>query len=151
MVASGLVKSLARPEGNTTGVSLFSHELDGKRLEILAEAVPGLRQMAALADSNTTASPQLQVLQEAARARNIELSIHRIARAEEIEAAIDAAKASGAAALNVLLSPTLYVNREIIMQRVARCACQPFMHFPKPAKRVALSPTAQVSSTSIES
>ena len=50
----GLVNSLARPDGNTTGVSILATELDGKRQDILIEAVPGLRRMAALADSNTT-------------------------------------------------------------------------------------------------
>ena len=40
MVGSGLVNSLARPGGNTTGISLLSTELDGKRQEILIEAVP---------------------------------------------------------------------------------------------------------------
>ena len=46
---------------------MFSTELDGKRQEILIEAVPGLRRMAALADSDTTTSPQLKALQDAAR------------------------------------------------------------------------------------
>src|SRR5262245_3426711 len=48
MVAAKLVQSLARPGGNTTGISLLSPELDGKRQEILAEGVPNLRKMAAL-------------------------------------------------------------------------------------------------------
>ena len=82
MVEAGLVKSLARPEGNTTGTSILAAELDGKRQEILIEAVPGLRRMAALADSNRTAASRLQVLEDAAHARNIELSIHQIARPE---------------------------------------------------------------------
>ena len=47
---------MARPNGNTTGVSILATELDGKRQEILIEAVPGLRRMAALADFNTTRS-----------------------------------------------------------------------------------------------
>ena len=50
MVASGFVGSLARPNGNMTGVSILATELDGKRQELLIEAVPGLRRMAALAD-----------------------------------------------------------------------------------------------------
>ena len=66
MVQQGLVNSLARPGGNTTGVSILATELDGKREEILIEAVPELRRMAILADSKTTRSPQLQVLQDAA-------------------------------------------------------------------------------------
>jgi putative tryptophan/tyrosine transport system substrate-binding protein len=119
MVEAGLVKSLARPEGNTTGTSFLSAELDGKRQEILIEALPGIRRMAALADSNMTAPPRLQALQDAARARGVDLSIHQIASADEIPAAIDAAKASGAAALNILSAPVLYVNRQVIMQRVA--------------------------------
>jgi putative ABC transport system substrate-binding protein len=119
MVGHGLVNSLARPGGNTTGVSVLGTELDGKRQEILIEAVPGLDRMAALADSRATQSPQLQVLQDAARARGVELSVHQVATGEEITAAIEAAKASGAAALNVLSSPLLYGNRQLIMDRVA--------------------------------
>jgi putative tryptophan/tyrosine transport system substrate-binding protein len=105
MVGERLVDSLARPNGNTTGISILATELDGKRQEILIEAVPGLRRMAALADSTNSVVAKLDELREAARARNIELSIYRVAKGEEIAAAIDAAKTSGAAALNVLASP----------------------------------------------
>src|SRR5882757_1057376 len=119
MVGEGLVDSMARPNGNTTGVSILATELDGKRQEILAEAVPGLRHMAALADSTNSVVAKLDELQEAARARNIELSIYRVAKGEEIAAAIDAAKTSGAAALNVLASPMLDVNHQLIMDRAA--------------------------------
>ena len=83
MVGSGLVDSLARPGGNTTGVSILAAELDGKRQEILIEAVPGIRRMAAVAESNATTSAQVQALQDAARARNVELSIHWITSPEE--------------------------------------------------------------------
>jgi putative ABC transport system substrate-binding protein len=119
MAGSGLVNSLARPGGNTTGISILAAELAGKRQEILTEAVPGLRRMAAIVDPSTTGSMQLRELQDAARTRSIELSIYRIASAKEIPAAIDAAKASGAGALNVMGSAILFGNRQIIMQRVA--------------------------------
>ena len=109
-------------------------ELDGKRQEILIEAVPGLRRMAALADRNTTAPQQLQALQDAARARGVELSIYRVAKSEEIAAAVDAAKASGAEALNVLSSPVLYGNRQIIMQRVAALRLPAIYQFPEVAE-----------------
>jgi putative ABC transport system substrate-binding protein len=46
MVGQGLVDSLARPGGNTTGTSIFATELDGKRQEILIEAVPELHRLA---------------------------------------------------------------------------------------------------------
>src|SRR6266571_7531706 len=45
-VGDGLVASLARPGGNVTGLSTLSSELSGKRLELLQEAVPGLRRVA---------------------------------------------------------------------------------------------------------
>ncbi len=134
MVGSGLVKSLARPGGNTTGITILATELDGKRQEILIEAMPGLRRMAALADTNTTKAPQLQGLQDAARGRSVELAIHRIARAEEIPAAIEAAKASGAEALNVLASPVFYANRQIVIQRVAALRLPAMHQWPETAE-----------------
>src|SRR4029077_4923266 len=107
--------------------------VDGKRQEILIEAVPGLRRMAALADSNRTAGSRLQALNEEAHLRNVELSVHQIAKPEEIPAAIDAAKTSGAAALNLLSSPLLYGNRQLIMDRVAALRLPTIYFFPEVA------------------
>src|SRR5262249_35107814 len=47
-VAAGLVTSLARPGGNVTGLSILGVELVGKCLELLTEAVPGVRRVAIL-------------------------------------------------------------------------------------------------------
>jgi hypothetical protein len=55
-------------------VSLLATELDGKRQEILMEAAPELRRMAAFADTGTTSPQQLQALQDATHARGVELS-----------------------------------------------------------------------------
>ena len=49
-VAWGLVKSLARPEGNLTGLTNFSPELSGKRVELLKEALPRISRVAILRD-----------------------------------------------------------------------------------------------------
>ena len=119
MVGSRLVSSLAKPDGNTTGVSILSTELDGKRQELLMEAVPGARRVATLADGNTTSLQHLERLQEAARMRGVELLIYRVTEPEEIAGAIDAAKSSGATALNVLATPLFFNNRQIILQSVA--------------------------------
>src|SRR4029077_19260492 len=63
------VTSLARPDGNTTGVSILGDESDGKRQDILIEAVPGLRLMAVLTDVNFNINAaKLDALQEAAHA-----------------------------------------------------------------------------------
>jgi ABC-type uncharacterized transport system substrate-binding protein len=49
-VGSGLVTSLARPGGNLTGLSSMTSDLAGKRVELLREVVPALRQLAILAN-----------------------------------------------------------------------------------------------------
>jgi putative ABC transport system substrate-binding protein len=134
LLGSGFVNSLARPDGNTTGVSNMSPELDGKRQDILIEAVPGLRRIAALADSNTTTDAKLQALREAARAHNIELSTHRVARGEEIAAAIEMLQASGATALNVLASPMLHANFQLIRDRVAVLGLPAIYQWPELAE-----------------
>jgi putative ABC transport system substrate-binding protein len=130
MLKSGFVTSLAKPEGNVTGVSILATELDGKRQEILLEVVPGIRRMATLADANGTLPQQLEALQGAARSRGVELSVYRVAKPEEIAGAIDAAKASGATALNVLASAFLFSNRQTIMRRAAELGLPAAYQFP---------------------
>src|SRR6516164_2300489 len=49
-VGTGLVASLARPRGNVTGLSILSTDLIGKRLDLLRALVPGLRQLAIMAN-----------------------------------------------------------------------------------------------------
>ena len=134
MVGSRLVASLAQPGGNTTGISILSSELDGKRQEILMEAVPRAHRYAALADVNSTSPQRLQTLQEATRAHGGELSIYRVAKAEEIPDAINAAKSSGAAALNVLASALLSNNRQLILPRVAVLALPAIYQWPTMAE-----------------
>jgi putative ABC transport system substrate-binding protein len=119
MVREGLVPSLAHPGGNITGVSILATELDGKRLELLAEIVPGIRHMAALVDSKTTASDQLQMLIEAAHSRGAELSVQHADTQQKIAPAIEAARAAGAQALNVLASALFNANRALIIDRIA--------------------------------
>jgi putative ABC transport system substrate-binding protein len=118
LVGEGLVASLAKPGGNITGISLLSPELDDKRQDILIEAVPGIRRMAALADSSITQKRHLQQQQEAARSRGVELSIFSYAKADDIAPALDEAKARGAEAVNFLASPMQLVSRGLIFERM---------------------------------
>jgi putative ABC transport system substrate-binding protein len=138
MVGEGLVRSLAHPDGNTTGVSIFATELDGKRQELLIELIPGARRIAALADSFTAVPQKLQALQDKARATGAELVVHTIGTPEDIAPAIDAAKASGAAGLNVLASPLLNTNRRIIFERTAALSLPAMYQWPEDAQESGL-------------
>jgi putative ABC transport system substrate-binding protein len=131
MLSAGLVRSLAKPGGNTTGISILATDLDGKRLEILSELVPTARRFAALADYNVTPPEQLTALENTARERGIQLSVHRIVRGEEVIGAVDQVKASGAEALNVLASPLLNAQRRLIIERAAALRLPAIYQWPE--------------------
>jgi putative tryptophan/tyrosine transport system substrate-binding protein len=137
MVAAGLAASLARPGSNITGISLLSPELDGKRQDILMEAVPGAKRMAALADSNVTPPRHLQALQDATSRRGVELSVFGVAGPEEIVSAIDGAKASGAEAINFLATPLFSVpgsrNNHVVIERVRELRLPAIYQWPETA------------------
>jgi putative ABC transport system substrate-binding protein len=139
MVGSGLVPSLARPGGNLTGVSILASELDGKRLEILMELVPASRHMAALADPTITGQSQIEALRSAAASRGVELSIYPARGAKDIAAAVDAAQAAGATALNVLASPDLNANRKIILDRSLALRLAAIYQWPETAEEGGLA------------
>jgi putative ABC transport system substrate-binding protein len=138
LVAEGQADSLAHPGGNITGISLLSPELDGKRQEILIEAVLSARQIAAMFDSNVTPPYHLQMLQHAARSRGVELSIFGVKGPEDIVSAIDAAKASGAEALNFLATPLFSVpgsrNNEIVLERIMTIRLPTIFQWPETAE-----------------
>ena len=117
MVAQKLVTSLAHPDGNITGVSIFATELDGKRQQILMEMLPTARRMAVLADANTAASQNLRIMQEAASGHGVRLDVYMVERPERIGPEIEEAKRAGAEALNVLASPILNACRLDIFER----------------------------------
>jgi putative ABC transport system substrate-binding protein len=72
----GLVVSLARPDGNLTGVSIMTTELMPKRLELLSELVPQAGVFALLVNpNNPNAESMIRDVQEAARARRVQLNI----------------------------------------------------------------------------
>jgi len=142
MVAAGLVQSLARPGGNITGISLLSPELDGKRQEILIETVPRARRIAAMADAKVTSPDHIQVLQQGARSRGVELLVFSMSRPEEIAAAMDAAKASGVEALNFLATPLFSLpgtrGNRVVLERIAAVRLPAIFQWPETAEAGAL-------------
>ncbi len=108
--------------------------MNGKRQKILMELLPAARHMAALTDTYTYSRERLQTLQELIRQRGVELSVYRVSKPEEIAGAIEAAKNSGALALNVLASLFVYVHRRLIYERVTALSLPAMYQFPGMAK-----------------
>src|SRR5262245_21996014 len=88
-VASGLVASLARPGGNLTGVNFLNNELAAKQLDLLRQLVPAATRVAALVNPanfrNSTVA--LADLEQAARARGLQIQVLNAVTAHEIDAA----------------------------------------------------------------
>src|SRR5262245_6524778 len=107
-VGQGLVTSLARPGGNTTGVSLLNEDLPGKRLEILKETVPQSTRIAVLANPAWPAyAARLHNLTVAARALGLHLHVVEVRRADELAPAFAAMTRAGVDALLVIAEPAL--------------------------------------------
>jgi len=134
MVAAGFAASLAKPGGNITGISLMSPDLDGKRQDILIEAVPSAHRIAVLADSNVATLDHLRALETSARSvHGKELLVVRAANANEVIPAMNDASTQGAGALNVLSSPMLQINRRVIIQRAAELRLPAIYQWPETA------------------
>jgi putative ABC transport system substrate-binding protein len=113
LVGSGLVASMARPGGNTTGVSILASELDVKRLEVLREFVPQARQIAILAGPTTDSAREQ--LEKAARGMGVQLSFFEVKSPAQIGPPLFAIAGGGINAVNVLASPLLSNDRGVII------------------------------------
>ena len=114
-VASGFIKSLARPGGNITGVFLDLPELAGKQLQFLQEMLPGIRRVAVLWDPSVNRA-QLDAIEAAARVAGITLLPLSVQRTEDIETALGRAGRERVRALSVLTSPLIFTNRPRITE-----------------------------------
>jgi putative tryptophan/tyrosine transport system substrate-binding protein len=139
MVGEGLVASLAHPGGNTTGISLLSPELDGKRQEVLLDVAPGLRKIAILADSNATKPAHLAQLEAAARSRGVETVVRGVAKRDEVIPAIKAVQASGAQGINFLATPIFSVDAARFIAQVRESRLASIYQWPEDAEDGALS------------
>jgi putative ABC transport system substrate-binding protein len=90
-VRLGLVTSLARPDGNLTGINFLNAELVAKRLEILRELVPGAKRIAALVDPADASNTETTVrdLESAARSFGLEIQVLNANTSREIDAAFE--------------------------------------------------------------
>jgi len=90
-VGTGVVTTLARPGANLTGLSNQAVDLPGKRLELVREAVPGLRRIAILGNSsNPSSALEMNGVLSLARSLGLEATTFKIRRTDEITPAFEA-------------------------------------------------------------
>jgi putative tryptophan/tyrosine transport system substrate-binding protein len=88
-VEAKIVASFARPGGNLTGMSLFSLNLMGKRLEFLREVMPGLKRIAIIANPDHSGEPlELKVAQGVAAQLGLSYRYFPVRSAGELEQAL---------------------------------------------------------------
>jgi putative ABC transport system substrate-binding protein len=122
-VGDGLVASLARPGGNLTGFSILVTELMPKRLELLSELVPQAGVIALLVNpSSAVAERQTRDMQEAARAKGVQLIILKAGTESEIDGAFGSLVQLRAGALLVAADSFFNSRREKLVALAARFA-----------------------------
>jgi putative ABC transport system substrate-binding protein len=110
-VGTGLVATLARPGGNVTGLSNQQTDLPGKRLELLREVLPSLRQLAIMANVDyPEAVLEMRDVQAISKTLGLEVATVEIRRAEDISPAFEALKGR-ADALYVITDALVSTNR----------------------------------------
>ena len=120
-IEAGLVKSLARPGGNITGLTNIASVLSGKRLEVLKETVPKLSRVAVLWDpQNPGSSAQWKESEIAAKELSLQIYSMEVSSADKYENAFKGASTAGSAALAVTLSPLATSNQRKVVELAAK-------------------------------
>jgi putative tryptophan/tyrosine transport system substrate-binding protein len=115
VVAGGIVKSLARPGGNVTGLSIQPTELSSKRLELLREIIPNVRRLSALVNTHIVGTQEVVAIQTASAKLNIDAKVLDVQTAEDIEATM-ATLAGNTDALYVYSEPLTNANKDKIIK-----------------------------------
>ena len=120
-VGSGLVASLARPGGNATGFTVLGPEIEGKRLELLKQAVPELSRLAILWNpSNPGSVSYFETVKNAGRALQISLDpVMEVRRSDELDNAFTAIADARPHALAVIPDRFLLSHRREIVEFAA--------------------------------
>jgi putative tryptophan/tyrosine transport system substrate-binding protein len=118
-VMLGLAASLAKPGGNSTGVTFLSDQLAAKRLEIFKEAAPRVSRVGVVRDPSH-ADNELPIAQRAAQALKLELRPVEIREPADIESALAAAKQDNVDGLYIVSSRQTVSNAQRIVDYANR-------------------------------
>ena len=113
-VGTGLVKSLARPGGNLTGLSIQQTDLAGKRLEILRETIPNLRVLALIANAGSpNVALEMREAQTEARKIGLDVVTAEVRKVEDLAPTLEKLRGR-AEALYSCSDPLLTTNRALL-------------------------------------
>ena len=120
-IKEGLVVSLNRPGANVTGATVYTFNMESKRLALLHEVVPAAKTIAVLVNpASPAAELQTRDVQEAAPRLGVEVVIFNAHGADEFESLFAAMAERKAGALLVTADPALYNQREQLIALAAR-------------------------------
>lgn len=120
-VRTGLVKSLARPGGNVTGLEPFAAELNPKRVELLRETLPGIARIGVLANMSNAVVPAVwKEIETSAQSLGVEAQLLDVRKPEDLGPAFDAATRQRAGALVVVIDGLTQGNRKTIVEFAAK-------------------------------
>ena len=121
LIGSGMIKSLARPGGNSTGLSNMSVELGPKLLEMLHDMAPKVTRVAVLVNpSNITHATLLKNVQAAARTLGVKVQTVEASTPQEIANGFAAMGRQNAGALIASLDPFFIQQRKQIVELAAK-------------------------------
>jgi putative tryptophan/tyrosine transport system substrate-binding protein len=127
-VSTGLVASLARPGGHTTGLATIGDELAGKRLDLLREAVPHLSRLALMGNVNNRFTVlEMSQVRSAAAALGLEVTTLEVRGAPDITKAFEAVK-GGADALYICTDAAIIHSNRVQINTLAVRERLPTMH-----------------------
>jgi putative ABC transport system substrate-binding protein len=120
-VEQGLVASLARPGGNTTGLASAMDEIMAKQVDLLVSTVAGLTRIAVLSNpDNSGTQIVFKSVEAAAKQARVSLVLVKSKTAEEITRAFDELSNGRVGALIVLVDPLFFAQRQRIAELALR-------------------------------
>ena len=117
-VAAGLVASLARPEGNITGLSTLTPDLESKRLEVLKDVIPKLLRVGVIRPPENSTGQRLQLEKLRAAAVSLNLRLEETETQYEpggLEKAFQTAKEKQVEAIITTAGPRMFKERKQIV------------------------------------
>ena len=145
MVRAGLVKSLSKPEGNATGFTLLTNDLEPKRLGLLHDLLPKADVVGVLYDPNfPPAVDQLAAIEKAAETIALRVDVLRAGNDDDLNAGLQSLRNHRVSALLLRLPHTLTPEEAELSSSPQKIRFRPSINFVSTRLTAALSVTAPV-------